>query len=286
MEPEESTGSFKRLRLRYEGRCVICGRELAKGTEALYYQATRTVRCVECPTSEAGPEALPLDLGIAGSSAHGEYERRKAAREARVKGRVGNFLGEVVLAIAGEAQSTTAWERGSIGEQKLAAALAGIDGVQILNDRRVPGTRGNIDHIVIAPAGVFVVDAKRYAGLIRIRDRGNLFKRDDRLYVGSRDCSKLAENMAWQVKAVERALESTGVDLASLPIEPVLCFIDGEWPMLLPPESFKGVRLEGKRSIRKLMVRNQTLDAQQIAKLTRTLSVALAPKADDMTPPE
>lgn len=283
MEPEEPAGSgatdpaLKRLRLRHVGKCVLCGRDIAKGTEALYHQGTRTVRCIECLPS-AGAGTPPFDVGSPGGSAHREYERRRAAREDRVKGRFGNRMGDVVLAIAGEAQSTAAWERGSVGEQELAAALASVDGVQLLNDRRVPGTRGNIDHIVIAPPGIFVIDAKHYEGLIRIRDRGNLFKRNDRLYVGSRDCSKLAENMAWQVEAVKRALESAGVELASVPVEPVLCFIDGEWPLLAPPVSFKGVRLEGKRSIRKLVSRGQVLNAKQIETLSRTLAVAFPAK--------
>lgn len=42
----------------------------------------------------------------------------------------------------------------------------------MLHDRRVPDTRGNIDHIIVAPAGVFVVDAKNHKGKIGIRDRG------------------------------------------------------------------------------------------------------------------
>jgi hypothetical protein len=58
-------------------------------------------------------------------------------------------MGGIALAITAEPQSTRAWERGSIGEQKLADALAGLDYVTVLHDRRVRGTRGNIDHIVI-----------------------------------------------------------------------------------------------------------------------------------------
>ena len=116
--------------------------------------------------------------------------------------------------------------------------------MEVLHDRRVPGTRGNIDHIVIAAAGVYVVDAKRYRGLIRIRDRGGLLRADRRLYVGSRDCSRLAENMGWQVEAVKSIVQSAGLD-AMPPVIPVLCFIDGEWPLLFPPETYEGVRLEG-----------------------------------------
>src|SRR4029077_16521304 len=218
----------RRLRLRYAGRCVSCGRTLEKGTDALYQQATHTVRCISCKPGEG---AVEVDAGSAGASAHREYERRKAARDARVKSRLGDIIGGVAIALTGEPQSTRAWERGSIGEQKLAEALAGIEGLAVLHDRGVHRTRGNIDHIIVGPAGVFVVDAKRYEGLIRIRDRGGLFKRDERLYVGSRDCSHLATNMEGQVAAVRAVLVSAGVDLAVVPVTPVLCFVDGEWPI-------------------------------------------------------
>lgn len=270
--------TLKRLRLRYAGKCVLCGTDLGKGAEAWYHQATRTVRCIECPPHAAAKDIAPIEAGMAGSSAHREYERRKALREARVKARLGNFVGGVALAITGDPQSTMAWRRGSIGEQKLAEALTGVIDLQVLHDRRVPGTRGNIDHILVSPAGVFVVDAKRYNGLIRIRDRGGLFNRDDRLYVGSRDCSELAENMSWQVEAVKRVLASADSEFVAVPVVPVLCFVEGEWPLLSPPESYKGVRLEGTRSIKKLVSSNQRLDGAQVERLTRTLAIAFPAK--------
>lgn len=280
MEVNEAASSarapeLRRLRLRYAGTCVLCGRALEKGCEALYHQSTRTVRCIECQ-----PQDTPagIETGSAGVSAHREYERRRTAREARVKARFGNLIGGVALAVSGEPQSTRAWERGSLGEQKLAEALVGVDDLIVLHDRRVPRTRGNIDHIVIAPAGVFVVDAKRYEGLIRIRDRGGLFSRNERLYVGSRDCSALATNMAWQVSAVREALESTGPELHGVPVTPVLCFVDGEWPLLLPPESYMGVRLEGKRSIKKLVSGSGVLDRDKIGRISRILAVAFPAK--------
>ena len=147
-----------------------------------------------------------------------------------------------------------------------------------MHDRRVPRTRGNIDHIVIAPAGVFVVDAKRYEGLIQIRDRGGLFNRDDRLYVGHRDCSALATNMDWQVSAVRKVLASAAPELTGVPVTAVLCFVDGEWPLLLPPDSYKGVRLESKRSIKKLVSASFVLDSDQINRIGRLLAVAFPAK--------
>jgi hypothetical protein len=179
--------------------------------------------------------------------------------------------------VTSEPQSTRAWATGARGEEKLAEALAGLEGIRVLHDRRVPGTKGNIDHVVVGPAGVFVVDAKAYKGLIQIRNRGWFFKPDYRLYVGRRDCSQLALDLGWQVKAVEIALMSANANPMP-PIKPVLCFVDGEWPLLSPPNEFLGVRLEGTRSIRRIVTEEQHLDALAIEQLTVLLASALPSK--------
>lgn len=107
------------------------------------------------------------------------------------------------------------------------------------------------------------------------RDRGGLFRTDNRLYVGGRDCSRLADNMGWQVKAVETLLASIEV---VMPVTPVLCFIGVEWPLLFPPDSFRGVRLEGPRSLRKLITATPALDADAIDTLTRILATGFPAK--------
>ena len=83
--------------------------------------------------------------------------------------------------------------------------------------------------------------------------------------------------MDWQVEAVEDALRAAGVDPLP-PITPVLCFVDGEWPLLRPPTAFRGVRLEGTRSIRRLITGSQVLDEATIERLTGVLAAALPPK--------
>jgi hypothetical protein len=176
-----------------------------------------------------------------------------------------------------EPQSTRAWEIGARGEEKLAAALAEVPGLQVLNDRRVPGTRGNIDHIVVAPAGVFVVDAKHYDGMVRVRDRGGMFRTDLRLYVGRRDCSKLAEGLRWQVEAVSAVL-AAGSTESPPPLTAVLCFIDAEWPLFRAPGTYGGVRLETDRSLRKLVTASVQLNAAAIEGMSRLLAIAFPSK--------
>lgn len=264
-------------RVKFDGVCDRCGVALLKGAVAQYDRSTRTIRCVVCPSEPAAQEIEPLESGEAGGSARREYERRRSSREARVKANFGNRLGGILLAVTSEPQSTRAWATGARGEGILGEVLANVPGVIVLNDRRIPRSRANIDHIVIGPAGLFVIDAKKYKGLIKVRDRGGLFRRDDRLYVGRRDCSALVDGLARQVDAVELALDDAGVS-DDIAVVPVLCFVDGEWPILRPPTSFEGVRLEGKRSIKKLITSTSVLDADEIEPLARILAAALPPR--------
>jgi hypothetical protein len=96
-------------------------------------------------------------------------------------------------------------------------------------DRRVPGTRANIDHIAIGPAGIFVIDAKRYSGRIELQRRGGLFSaRTEHLVVAGRDRTKLIDAVERQVHVVRAALDPADEDV---PVTGVLCFVDGHWPL-------------------------------------------------------
>lgn len=279
LPPQDAPPPLRRLRLRYAATCDQCGKDLIKGVEALYEASTRSVRCIECGAASVAEKRVEglEDPGVAGSSARREYEARRSAREERVRRRLGKALGNVALAITDEPQSTRAWAQGAEGEEKLAQALADVPNVKALHDRRVPHTRGNIDHLLVAPAGVFVIDAKLYRGLVEVRDVGGIFKSDKRLFVGSRDCSHLAQNMGWQAEAVVQAIAAARLEPPP-PVIPVLCFVDGEWPLLWPPEEFQGVRLEGKKSIKKLVTASQILDSNAIRRAHNVLAIAFPPK--------
>ena len=59
-----------------------------------------------------------------------------------------------------------------------AAILAKLDPAQVLllHDRRLPGSRANIDHIAVTSAGIWVIDSKRYTGRPRLKATGGLFR--------------------------------------------------------------------------------------------------------------
>lgn len=89
-----------------------------------------------------------------------------------------------------EPDAASSWIKGAIGEERLGRVLDALaDGgkISVLHDRRLPDSATNIDHLVVAPTGVWVIDAKRYSGRVEVVNRGGLFGSDLRLKVNRRD---------------------------------------------------------------------------------------------------
>jgi hypothetical protein len=147
-------------------------------------------------------------VGRPGASAHAEYRRRRATEWAawthRLSWRIGAVLAvgltawllatQVVAhlaALAGVtvaaglawwlrfrvAADTLAWRRGAAGERRTARLLAPLErrGWAVLHDLAIPGFQANIDHLVIGPGGVVVIDTKQYRGRLRLDPDGLLW---------------------------------------------------------------------------------------------------------------
>jgi hypothetical protein len=109
----------------------------------------------------------------------------------------------------------------------------------VLHDRSAPATRGSIDHIVIAPSGIWLVDANDNAGRVRRRNVGGWVSSGERLFIGNHNRTKLVESMAWQVVAVQAQLDHVG--LGEVPVRPVLCLTTALWGRFARPFQVDGV---------------------------------------------
>ncbi|MEP6631570.1 MAG: nuclease-related domain-containing protein [Lapillicoccus sp.] len=128
---------------------------------------------------------------------------------------------------------------GANGEETLGRRLDGLasPSVQVLHDRRIPRSRANIDHIVLCPAGVLVVDAKQYKGRPHLRVEGGLFApRTEKLMVGSRDGNKLVDGVLKQVDLVRAAINEESVEVRGY-----LCFVAADWPLFGGSFATRGV---------------------------------------------
>ena len=290
------TPPVKLMPLRYTGTCRRCGTTIQAGQTATYDRTARAVECIQCPASSASAPELtapgdgghrragqaadvagPPNPGTPGASAWREYERRVARREQRVRTdhpRLGSFL----LTVSDEPSTTTSWAKGAPGEETVGAHLDALAelGVRSLHDRRIPGSRANIDHIAISAGGVRVVDAKRYKGRrphLRVTS-GFLSRRVETLIVGTRDCTRLLDGMDKQLDVVRTAL---GEFADEVPVTGVLCFVDADWPLFGGSFTARGIHVLWPKKLEALIVPVGALDQQGIDALARLLSEQLAP---------
>jgi hypothetical protein len=70
-----------------------------------------------------------------------------------------------------------AWRRGAAGERRTARLLGPMErhGWVVLHDLALPGSRANLDHLVIGPGGVLVIDSKQYRGRLQLDPTGRLW---------------------------------------------------------------------------------------------------------------
>lgn len=209
-----------------------------------------------------------LDTGIAGASARREGERRKANREKRVREK-NPRTGGLRLALTDAPKHETVWGLGGGGEEHVAKLLAKHlnAGVVVLHDRGIPGSRANIDHIAIAPSGVWVIDTKRYKGKVAISKP--LFGKA-KLIIGGRDQTKLIDGLAKQVGLVEAVIAELAGD--NVPVRGALCFVDSELPML-GKLSFNGYPLLHSKALAKRINAAGALAPDGVSVLARELAV-------------
>ena len=127
----------------------------------------------------------------------------------------------------------------------MGARLDGIasDSIRVLHDRRIRGSRANIDHLVVTPSGVWVIDTKKYSGSPSLRVEGGILRpRVEKLVVGGRDKSRLVDGVLWQVECVRE-------EVPGVPVCGILCFVDSEWPLLAGPFRVNGVEVLWPRKL-------------------------------------
>jgi hypothetical protein len=209
----------KLLKLRRDDTCATCRSPLPAGTEAYWVEEERHVMCRSCGNLPQVERSTP------GTSAEREYARRRQARIDRRGTRFGRWIEETSRA----PQHERAWAVGAAGERRNAARLEKlVEGqpVAFLHDRRVPGSRANIDHIAVGPTGVFVIDSKNAQGSVKVDWKGLLSKRRWFLYVGGRDRTAWVDAVERQVEVVRTVLGAAGYP--DVPVHGALCMANGE----------------------------------------------------------
>jgi hypothetical protein len=107
-------------------------------------------------------------------------------------------------------EQVRAWQRGARGERQTARLLdrLGRDGYQVFHDLAMPGSLANIDHLVVGPSGVFVIDSKQWTGQVHQSADGLIWHNHYRL-------DRALATIRWQALTLGRLL--------GIPVAPLLC---------------------------------------------------------------
>ncbi len=157
-----------------------------------------------------------------------------------------------------------AWRTGADGEVETARILDPLvaAGFVVLHDRRIPNGRENIDHIVIGPTGVFVIETKNYAGELRVRD-GNL-------YVDGRRRAGVIDQVSRQANAVSAVLDG-------VPVSRLVVIHRADFPLIRRP-SIDGVPIVRATALGGLIGNSPVaLDPAEVDRLATLASVRLRP---------
>lgn len=250
---------WKPLRLTY-GTCVSCGARIADAQEGWYSPDAHEIRCAACGVPDPSSEQ-PLtnespsrgNSPIAGSAAFREFQRSR----------------------------DTTWRRGAIGEYRTAQFLKKHlrDEAMVLHDRALPDSKANVDHIVIAPSGVWIIDAKNWRGVLGYHAEGHGRLRE-RLFVDGVDTTHKVEAVYDAVLPIAQILN--GIDP---PLHPAVVFVSPEYTFRMGlrlktrgPIRHDGVLLGDAWGLTKEMNKPGLLGTDTIQRVDELLATTLPPR--------
>lgn len=148
--------------------------------------------------------------------------------------------------------------------------------VVFLHDRRIPGSRANIDHIAVGPRGATVIDSKNIKGKVKIDWRGGLFSpRTFDLYIGGRKRTNLVEKIEGQMSVVREVLDNAG--FSHVEVHGAMCMADVDGLPFFGHPSLRGIAVDGTRHVAKLVAESGPLDVDTIKAVAAALERGLPP---------
>jgi Nuclease-related domain len=235
------------------------------------------------------------DAMAAGDSARREHERRAAAHARDSMPAIGlcltlvvplaGALGErfapglglwlAILAGVGTVGQlwpgrahVDSWLKGAVGEEIVARTLEelGPDYV-VMHDVRAPRKRANIDHVVVGPTGIFVIETKHVAGPVTLAGT--------ELRVRGRRCPypEQAEREADQVTAVLAETATTTIPR----VHPLLCFTKADVPRRSTRGGLAVPLLTPRGVLATIRSSPRVFEAQQVRELASVLTRRLQP---------
>lgn len=129
------------------------------------------------------------------------------------------------------------WNKGIVGEKTVARYLNQLpENYFIFNDVKFPGSYGNLDHVVIGPNGIFVIETKNYGGFYIVKD-------DEWYYKNGKYVKKARSQPGTQVMrnamSLKNFLVNNNIKMNGVWIDPIVTLVNKNFEIDEKPEYYK-----------------------------------------------
>lgn len=128
------------------------------------------------------------------------------------------------------------WNKGIKGEYIVAEYLNQLpEDYFVFNDVKFPGSYGNLDHVVVGPTGVYVIETKNYEGFFLVKGNDWFYKNGSRVKKAKGQPGKqvMANSMS-----LKKFLEDNGVNINGVWINSIVTLIDNNFKIEQKPEYY------------------------------------------------
>lgn len=184
----------------------------------------------------------------------------------------------------GHRATTEAWRIGAEGEERIARKLDRLerDGYRVLHDAHMPGSRANVDHVVVGPTGVLTIETKNYGGKVKLNRP--LFARETTATHNGRRLDGVVDQALHEAEVVASIVRSTFTARA-ITVQPVVAVdraaIEAGW--FVRPVT-RDVRWCSARQVVRVIKRNAgSLRRDEISSIADALERALLPSETSLS---
>ena len=219
-------------------------------------------------------------VGVAGSKGASEPDANQQTYDQLLKSDWGPTLASStqsethVLATTSavtQSQAGTSWNDGVSKERRLPATVRRElgDSVIVLDDRVNPRSGGRIEHLIVAPSGLWIVDTSS-CGSTNVYSSVHSRRAKADAFTDGRNRGKLVAAMQAECDSVGAVLQMIGSP--GIPVHGAVCFADTDRPRFGGSSEVNGVWIGYTRTLIKRVKQERFYTADQVLNLAHQLA--------------
>jgi len=128
------------------------------------------------------------------------------------------------------------WSKGIKGESTIAEYLNQLPkNYFVFNDVKFPGSYGNLDHVVIGPNGIYVIETKNYKGFFVVKDKEWFYKSGNTVKKAQ---SQPGKQVIANAMSLRKFLISNGVNMNGVWVSSIVTLLDKNFKIEKKPKNY------------------------------------------------